>query len=168
MPRYAKSGTTKEKLTEAIMKFYDEEEYDDDEDADDEEKFEYALKNALYSKVVRKDLSKIEFDFENITVKTDEFDMRGFVAGFDTVHDFAILWVGAGGDWEQPLAFCLYLDNKNKLRGYIPTNGNFFDVEHKAAWGNYDDKYDNIDNDPIRFNMNLMWNDVADRIQPAV
>jgi hypothetical protein len=64
----------------------------------------------------------------------------------------------------------LYIDNKNKVRGYIPTEGNVFDKKNKAAYGNYEfeerESFEEfIEEHP--FDMNIMTEDIKNRIQPV-
>lgn len=82
-----------------------------------------------------KDLSKVIFSTENISFM-GEFDVKGFNGiGFVQMGDLTFLMVEAGGDWETPILFCLYIDNKGKVRGYIPENGNTYNKKWKTAYG---------------------------------
>jgi hypothetical protein len=164
MPRYAKANTTKEELTKAIFKLAE------DPTVLEENNLYAAVMDAVYSPRIYKDLHKIEFDCENVSIEGQEFVMPGFTAGFDIINGFSVLWVAAGGDWEQPLAFILYLDNKNKVRGYVPMNGNVFDKIHKAAYGNYE--FEELEDgfnafiEEHPFDMEKMTKDIKNRIQP--
>ena len=51
---------------------------------------------------------------------------------------FPILWCAAGGDWELPLVFVIYIGDDGKLHGYVPEDGNAYNHEKKAAYGNND------------------------------
>lgn len=124
MPRYAKANTTQEELQEAIMAY-----------KENDKDFDIALRNVVYSNTVRKDLSKIESEYENVSCVPDEYCTSGFTAGWDTINGFAVLWIALGGDAEQPFAAVLYLDDKNKIRAYIPKDGNCYDKKHKMAYG---------------------------------
>jgi hypothetical protein len=84
---------------------------------------------------VRKDLSKVEFDTENIDVDCCETLSNGL----------SFVGVSAGGDWEWPVFFIIYYDGK-KLRGYIPKDGNLWNTNSKRAYGN--DDYDDNDGTP--------------------
>lgn len=78
---------------------------------------------------VKKDLSKYNFDNENlefIDIETTETGLDFMV--FET-----------GGDWEQVLYFFVYWDGK-ELRGYIPTRGNAVNTLNKSAFGNDEDE----------------------------
>ena len=90
-----------------------------------------------------KDLKKINFDFEN-------FEHEDSGCGFRMIGDIPVLACFAGGDWENPIAFFIYLDPKMKLRAYIPIDGNCFNIDKKSAFGNngfydlsdWDEKFD--------------------------
>ena len=82
---------------------------------------------------VKKDLSKVQFDLENITM-VDGFGYS--LTGYHTLpNGMTFLGVAAGGDWEVPVFAILYFDGK-KLRGYIPTKGNAWNRITKRAFGN--------------------------------
>lgn len=120
MPRYAKPNITVKDLEERLDKAG-------------------GLSEALYSYKVLSDLEKVEFDLENFTYVEGDFDMPGFRPGFDTLpNGVAVLWVGAGGDWELPIAFCLYIGDGGEFRAYIPKDGNCYNFKTKSAFGNDD------------------------------
>lgn len=82
---------------------------------------------------LRKDISKVTFDFENyeMTQQSGYCDL----CGYHTLDNgLTFLGVGAGGDWEFPVFFIIYYDGKN-LRGYIPENGNVYNKITKTAFG---------------------------------
>jgi hypothetical protein len=86
---------------------------------------------------VAQDLSKVSFDLENVCVSREEA-FRGFdnLVGLHTLPSgLAYLGLGAGGDWEIPIFFIIYWDGK-ELRGYIPKDGNPWNTDTKAAYGN--------------------------------
>lgn len=86
-----------------------------------------------------KDLDKsgIEFDTENCSGDPEDFDMPGYELGQDTLAGGTfIMWFGAGGDWEQPIAFCVYLGEDDKIHAYVPHEGNCYNKETNAAFGN--------------------------------
>ena len=82
--------------------------------------------------------SGIEFDTENCTCDQKEtFNMPGFFVGIDALPGGTpIMWFGAGGDWEQPIAFCIYLGVDNKIHAYVPREGNCYNKKTNAAFGN--------------------------------
>lgn len=78
-----------------------------------------------------KDVSKIDFDFENF-----EIEKKIFV----TTSGIPYLRCFAGGDWQMPVRFFIYWDGKH-LRGYVPTKGNVFNKKEKRAIEGDDDGY---------------------------
>lgn len=86
------------------------------------------------------DLCKIDFSLENMTISPDE--PFGYITkeqarewlGPQKFGDLTVIGGMGGGDWEEPVAFVVYWDGK-EFRGYVPTNGNSFDVKSKAAIG---------------------------------
>lgn len=121
MARHAKAGQNIETLRQKI------------EDAG-------GIYEVVYQSKIQDDLKKIEFDCENVTDPDDEegFNMPGFRHGYDTLpNGVPVCWVGAGGDWEDPLAFCVYIGEDGSLRAYIPKEGNAYNFKTKAAIGNW-------------------------------
>lgn len=97
------------------------------------EKLEYVIDddqwkmidNIVENPKVEKDLSKYNFDNENleyIGIQTTETGLDFMV--FET-----------GGDWEDILYFFVYWDGKG-YRGYVPTRGNAVNTLNKSAFGN--------------------------------
>lgn len=76
---------------------------------------------------VEKDWSKIDFSTENLDVIGEKVTPQGV----------PYLLISTGGDWEAPLLATIYFDGK-KLRGYIPKDGNSYNHQEKAAFGNND------------------------------
>lgn len=92
----------------------------------------------LLNETILKDLSKVYFDFENISHPTDKDGFWSYPNGFRKFpNGLNLCFLSAGGDWEQPVCFIIYWDGK-KLRGYVPTEGNGFDKKGKCSWGNDD------------------------------
>jgi hypothetical protein len=96
---------------------------------------------------IGEDLSKVQFDFENCYyTENEEFsDRTKGLLGYRQIGDLSFLGVYAGGDWEMPVYFLIYLDqNKKTLRAYIPEDGNVWNFDTKQAIGNdeeADDKF---------------------------
>ena len=97
------------------------------------------LDGLIFSKInskLNKDLSKIEFDWENFDYGPFSPDSKHL--GFHTLPSgLTCLICSAGGDWETPVNFAIYWDGKD-IRGYIPTGGNPFNRTTKQAYGNDD------------------------------
>ena len=123
---------------------------------------------------VCKDLAKINVDFENV----ESFDSEDaynhlpgleYMEGYEMIGEgdsaFPVLWCAGGGDWELPLVFVIYIGQKGELRGYIPEDGNAYNHEEKAAYGNNDGDPSFGDDDPrYVFDEQKMREDVSNRI----
>jgi len=107
---------------------------------------------------VTDDLSKIVVDSENVDISGDfnyhrdekdpdysEKDNNIDLLGYQVINGISFIGGAMGGDWEEPVYFIIYWDGKN-LRGYIPTKGNTFNIECKAAFGSLEesDKYESL------------------------
>lgn len=98
-----------------------------------------------YEEPVSSELGSVKFDFENVDPIKD-YNMPGTesMKVYEDLGGFFVKWYGAGGDWENPLAFCLYIGEDDKLHGYVPSDGNAYDHKNNCAWGSApeeDDKY---------------------------
>ena len=83
--------------------------------------------------LVEKDL-KVSFDSENIEAASHP-NLKELV-GFHTLDNgFTFLGIYAGGDWEIPVFWILYMSPKG-LRGYIPQKGNYWNSDTNEAYGN--------------------------------
>ena len=115
-----------------------------------------------------KDVQKINFDFEN-NGATDEFYDKDIDKHSQLTDGTAIVWAFAGGDWEYPVHFVLYLDPKNKIRAYIPSDGNVYCHKCKCAYGSCecDDQSEEFDDDYYTDHLNFqaMFEDVNNRIE---
>jgi len=109
------------------------------------------------SKVIYKDLSKVEFEWENCD-KVDDHGEDGYV---EIEPGFHIQLMYAGGDSEMPVHFAIYWDGK-ELRGYIPKDGNPWDKKEKVAWDYETWTEEEKENDPQDYNK--MIKDVSNRI----
>ena len=129
--------------------------------------------------------SRINFDFENVLLGWNHstYDpIRSSSIETITVDGKEIPFIkgSAGGDWECPLAFIIYLSNKGELRMYVPRKGNVFNRDTKEAFGNdgdadekflkkegisYDDFYDHMDE--VEYDEAAMLEDIAARLIPC-
>lgn len=82
--------------------------------------------------VIIKDLSKVNFDWENCGCAINQDDPCGF---WTTPSGVPTLGCYAGGDWEDPVYFVLYPESKTSIRAYVPKAGNTWGLSTKAAWG---------------------------------
>lgn len=91
------------------------------------------------------DISKVEFSFENyFWTETEESDLYVGLLGYRQIGNLSFIGVEAGGDWEFPVFFIIYLDNNKVFRGYVPKDGNTWNFDTKKALGNdeeSDDKF---------------------------
>lgn len=144
MPRYAARiapDEIKAKLLSYLIPRMLKEELCEQEDLDDwdENKTIIAGLEECATKVFN-DLCKINFSLENMTLDSQEpfGDFTGDQArdwlGPQAWGDLTIIGFMGGGDWESPVAFVVYYDGKD-FRGYVPTEGNSFDVASKSAIG---------------------------------
>ena len=89
--------------------------------------------------------SKIDFDFENVLLGWNHAAYGPFCSSsvIETLlvdgKDIPFIKGCAGGDWENPVAFIIYLSNKGELRMYVPRKGNVFNRDTREAFGNDDD-----------------------------
>ena len=103
---------------------------------------------ALYENPADDDISSVNFDTENMEQFGTEYsynhlpgleNLDGYeMLGKEGESAFPVLWVAAGGDWELPLVFILFIGEDGKLHGYVPEDGNAYNHEKKAAYGNND------------------------------
>jgi hypothetical protein len=90
------------------------------------------------------DLAKVNFDFENFDFDNSEEELGSpsFLGSrkFWTrspLTCFSFIGCYAGGDWEWPINFIIYLDKDGKtFRAYIPKEGNAWNYDTKQAFGN--------------------------------
>lgn len=96
------------------------------------------------------DLSKVDFDFENYEFShLDEELGRESSCGWlgyrkfwtrSPLSCFSFIGWSAGGDWEHPVNFLIYLDKDGKtFRAYVPKEGNVWNYDTKQAFGNDED-----------------------------
>jgi hypothetical protein len=113
---------------------------------------------------IETDLSKVEFDRENITTPNDELSFGGYPVGHMTIgNDLHVYFTNAGGDWEFPVCFIIYWDGK-QLRAYIPEDGNVWNKKTKMAYGNEDGEDDQEELEK-QVDKNLIINDILNRIK---
>jgi hypothetical protein len=104
---------------------------------------------------LKADLSKVDFDWENYTSGTDLIDQAwrsrsnqtsefGYslriIGPHNRMGPEGVSWIGcsAGGDWEQPIFFMLYMSN-DQVRAWIPKKGNCWNYDTHTALGNDED-----------------------------
>ena len=109
---------------------------------------------------------QVQFDCENITDPDNEEswfcwpEMR--TVGYATLENgLEVCWYSAGGDWEAPIAFIVYLGEDDQLHAYVPERGNCYNKKFKSAYGNNDD-YEEADDDG--FDQYEMEKDIIENI----
>ena len=129
----------------------------------------------VYKSRVFTDLAEVNVDFENLE-SFDSEDAYNHLPGLENLDGyemvgegdsaFPVLWCAAGGDWELPLVFVIYIGQNGELRGYIPEDGNCYNKEDKAAYGNNegDPVYGDKNDTRYVFDVEKMRADVANRI----
>ncbi|MBI4919637.1 hypothetical protein HY837_06910 [archaeon] len=159
MPRYFTQKITHQELEQKIEAAWKKH----PEYKEDEEPCYVSL-----TKQVEKDLSKVEFDLENL----DPWDYKTVDNGL------TYLEIVAGGDWEQGVLSIIYWDG-SKLRGYIPEEGNLWNTSTKLAYGSdlatYKEdagesdeenmKKRGIDPENLSLDLNKIIQDITERIQ---
>ena len=92
---------------------------------------------------IQKDLEKVQFDFENLTLSKDDFgNVISDWMGVQQTGDLTFIGGYAGGDWEIPVAFAIYHDGKT-WRGYVPEDGNTYNHDLKCAYGSEEEVDEN-------------------------
>ena len=99
------------------------------------------LHYALYENPADDDISSVNFDTENMEQFGTEYsynhlpgleNLDGYeMLGKEGESAFPVLWVAAGGDWELPLVFILFIGEDGKLHGYVPEDGKAY-PQHDA------------------------------------
>jgi hypothetical protein len=181
MSRYAKKNSTRIDIIEQMFNFLKnnaDKHFLDDEDDDDiltnnksfvsvqtsdyDNILEIFIKFiAFYSNgnfLIDKDFKSIDFDWENC----EEDDSVSVSNCFPDGTQF--IWCYAGGDWEDPIEFIFYLDNRDRVRAFIPKDGNVFCPKCNHAYGsckcNPKNQSPNIDPD-----YNKMYNEIVTKIR---
>lgn len=119
-----------------------------------------------------KDVHKINFDFENYG-ETDGFYDEAIANHRQLKDGTALIWCYGGGDWEMPVQFVLYIDPKNKVRAYVPSDGNVYCHKCKCAIGSCEcddddtEEQEEYDDDWYQNHLNFeqMYQDVCNRIE---
>lgn len=171
MPRYAKPNQTidnlKKKILEVGKKVAPDVNWDHVYGGD----VAYAaFQTGIYRPgKIAKDLSKVEFDCENLDFASEQkFPGAEDLQDFEVLNGVPVAWISAGGDWEWPLAFVFYIGDDGSLRAYIPNDGNAYNKKTKMAFGNEEDE-DEFDEDrDWIFDSDKLREDVKARIQLKV
>lgn len=88
---------------------------------------------------IGKDISKVRFDFENCNYDTPSLGdgLTGLRRVYVDGGYLSFIGVSAGGDWEYPVFFIIYLDKDGKtFRAFVPKEGNTWNYDTNEALGN--------------------------------
>lgn len=139
MPRYTKAITPKE-LNNAINRVIQK----NQTYADDVEGLLIGLAECVGTNLLEKDLSKFYFENallkENVKSTHPVYDLLGVIS-IEQVTCFGAL---VGTDYGTPFYVILYIDDKDRLRGYIPKDGNSINPFTNEPFGEGDDLDDKI------------------------
>lgn len=130
--------------------------------------WEMRIHNALMAcveldNVIIKDLSKVQFDWENCGCDLERDTPTGF---WTTSSGVPMLGCYAGGDWEDPVYFVLYPETTTSIRAYMPKAGNTWGLSTKAAWGSGGSpEEEEGEHNPRVVDVDAFRADVAARIQ---
>jgi hypothetical protein len=130
--------------------------------------WEMRIHNALMAcvelnNVIIKDLSKVQFDWENCGCDLERDTPTGF---WTTSSGVPMLGCYAGGDWEDSVFFVLYPESATSIRAYMPKAGNTWNLKNKTAWGSGDDEEEeDADENPRKVDVAAFRADVEARIQ---
>jgi len=152
----AKKNLTIEDLKNAIGKHYD-------------------IHSAVYETPADDDISVVNFDTENMEEFGTEYSynhlpgleaLDGYeMLGKEGESAFPVLWVAAGGDWELPLVFVIFIGEDGEIHAHVPEDGNAYNHEKKAAYGNNDGDPEFDEDDPrYVFDVEKMKKDIVSAI----
>ena len=83
-------------------------------------------------------VAQVQFDNENVEiVEIVHFNETGEL-GFKLVNGLPFIIGYAGGDWENPVGFVIYLGVDGELHGYVPADGNVYEPLTRTAYGSVD------------------------------
>jgi hypothetical protein len=151
MPRFY-SQISKESFLEKVRSIMEHEDFPYEESLSDQ---------------ILKDLSKVNFDFENYTsFRDNEEGFSTYPVGYWELNPgFHVFFVNAGGDWEYPICFIFYWDGK-QIRAYIPEDGNAWNKKEKCAYGSESNEDADDENHDDEVNEEKIIVDILSRILP--
>jgi len=118
----------------------------------------------LSSSQIGKDLSKVQFDWENFTDFNETNGFANYPVGYKELkQDFHVFFVNAGGDWEFPICFIFYW-GEDMLRAYIPARGNAWNKIEKCAYGSEEEEDPHNSDHDDEINESEIIEDILDRI----
>lgn len=100
----------------------------------------------------------IAFDTENVIGHRQS--LKNHLIGFHELGQGFSFWGGeAGGDWQWPVFFLIYVDGQGALRTYVPAQGNTYDPDTMEAYDNDDFEELNLESSP-QFSHDLMQQEI--------
>jgi hypothetical protein len=140
---------SKEELIEVFtnkLKKELKEDYDDEAELEEEVNDSYLPCDAYNTMEKIHDDCDIDFDLENCFYGWQEEGEPTLKEAITTINvdgkEVPVIPMMAGGDWEQPVYFICYLDDKMKIRFFSPKPGNTFNPLPNEVFGNDDEKDD--------------------------
>lgn len=115
--------------------------------------------------VIFKDLSKVNFDWENCGCEPGSANNPDPCGFWTTSEGVPTLGCYAGGDWEDSVYFVLYPESATKIRAYMPKAGNTWNLKTKTAWGSGDEEDEDPDTNPRKVDVGAFRADVESRIK---
>lgn len=134
MPRYTKAMELSEFKSEFNRLL-------DKLDFEGEDKTIYNLVTEFLTPTLQKDLSKFNFYCENLIEKATDLTFKDTpyfdfpLLGYQEFNGISFLGLIGGSDYGLPLFFILYIDDKNRIRGYLPSKGNAVNPLSKSTFG---------------------------------
>lgn len=117
------------------------------------------------SSKLHKDLSKVEFDFEDCQSEAFGSDNNDYgFFGVQQLGDLNFIGFVAGGDWEHPVHFIVYWDGHD-LRGYVPDDGNTYNKKTKTAYGSEPSSDEDWDGEDVEADYSKMLERIKKRFK---
>jgi hypothetical protein len=178
MPRFTRKTTIKE-LEQFIKR-----EIEESEEGTGLHSFLTILEEEPKHKKLMDDLSKFGFlwQLENLIDLEDKHSDSPYCSfpllGYHYHSGVSFLGLMGGSDYGEPMFFVLYQDDKNKLRGYIPSKGNSINPFSKMIFGEdeelddkfakekgYEDYHGLVKSDELLLNHEELLKDILKRIK---
>ena len=113
---------------------------------------------------IEKDLSKVNFDWENFSDFNETESFADYPIGYKELKPgFHVFFVNAGGDWEFPICFIFYWGD-GKLRAYIPEDGNAWNKREKCAYGSEETENESSEEDQYEYAEEIVEENMIDEI----
>lgn len=139
-PRRSCVSISREEFKTKMMDAQKKYAIDAGEDPDDINVDENGISPSCLTVALRDDI-RIAFDIENFDYMAEDYgNGRDGLVGYHILENGHTFWgVVCGGDWEAPMFFAIYWDG-DKLRAYVPVDGNPWNTDTMQAYGNDEEK----------------------------